>query len=66
MKSQKINDGLWSVTTANGNYAHLTKCFDGWEVSCWSADGQTLLCHGGVHDKRFDAKVEAERLLGEG
>lgn len=62
MKHKKINDGLWQITAPNGNYAHLTKCHDGWEVSCWSSNGQ-LLQHGSIHEGRWPAKIEAEKLL---
>lgn len=63
MKSQKISETQWRITAPNGSFANLNKCFDGWEVSCWMAGGQRLICHGGIHEKRFDAKVEAEQLL---
>jgi hypothetical protein len=64
MKSQKITDTQWRINAGNGNYAWLNRCFDGWEVSVYRTDG-SLIRHGGIHDKRFDAKVEAERLLNE-
>ena len=61
MKSQKVHDGHWKVTH-QGKIAHLHQCHDGWEVSIWTCNGD-LVSHAGIFDKRFDAKVEAEKLL---
>lgn len=55
MKSQKIRNDLWRITAPDGQHADLLMLGDGrWQV---------MFTGGGIHAKRFDAKVEAEQLL---
>ncbi len=59
MKSQKLNDAHWRITAPDGRFADLILTRDWWNIMI---DGQPA---GAAHSKRFNAKVEAERLLSE-
>lgn len=59
MKCQKINDSHWRINAPDGRFADLILTRDWWRVM---VDGQP---QGTAFSRRFDAKVEAEKLLSE-